>query len=66
MNMSSKYCRRRMEKSGNSTHPEPLVQEQNSAEYVDLNQLGAVTTKGVANVPWPEIRLRVWQRFTVA
>lgn len=22
------------------------------AEYVDLNQLGAVTTKGVANVPW--------------
>ena len=23
------------------------------AEYVDLNKLGAVTTKGVANVPWP-------------
>lgn len=23
------------------------------SEYVDLNQLGAVTTKGVANVPWP-------------
>lgn len=23
------------------------------AEYVDLNRLGAVTTKGVANVPWP-------------
>ena len=22
-------------------------------EYVDLNRLGAVTTKGVANVPWP-------------
>lgn len=22
-------------------------------EFVDLNQLGAVTTKGVANVPWP-------------
>ena len=22
-------------------------------EYVDLNKLGAVTTKGVANVPWP-------------
>lgn len=22
------------------------------AEYVDLNQLGAVTTKGVANIPW--------------
>ena len=23
------------------------------SEFVDLNQLGAVTTKGVANVPWP-------------
>lgn len=23
------------------------------AEYVDLNRLGAVTTKGVSNVPWP-------------
>lgn len=23
------------------------------AEFVDLNHLGAVTTKGVANVPWP-------------
>lgn len=22
-------------------------------EFVDLNQLGAVTTKGVANIPWP-------------
>lgn len=22
-------------------------------EYVDLGKLGAVTTKGVANVPWP-------------
>ena len=22
------------------------------SEFVDLNQLGAVTTKGVANVPW--------------
>ena len=22
-------------------------------EYVDLSRLGAVTTKGVANVPWP-------------
>ena len=22
------------------------------AEFVDLNKLGAVTTKGVANVPW--------------
>ena len=23
------------------------------SEYVDLDRLGAVTTKGVANVPWP-------------
>ncbi len=23
------------------------------SEFVDLNQIGAVTTKGVANVPWP-------------
>ena len=23
------------------------------SDYVDLNRLGAVTTKGVANVPWP-------------
>ena len=22
-------------------------------EFVDLNRLGAVVTKGVANVPWP-------------
>ncbi len=22
------------------------------ADYVDLNRLGAVTTKGVANIPW--------------
>ena len=24
------------------------------SEFVDLNRLGAVTTKGVANVPWPD------------
>ena len=23
------------------------------SEFVDLNKLGAVVTKGVANVPWP-------------
>ena len=23
------------------------------SEYVDLNRLGAVTTKGVASIPWP-------------
>lgn len=26
------------------------------SEFVDLEKLGAVTTKGVANVPWQEIR----------
>jgi dihydroorotate dehydrogenase (NAD+) catalytic subunit len=35
------------------------------ADYVDINKLGAVTTKGVANVP-SEIRLRVWLKFTEA
>lgn len=34
-------------------------------EYVDLNRLGAVTTKGVANVPWPAIRRRVYVKPTV-
>ncbi len=33
--------------------PEHLVQAWKYSEYVDLNRLGAVTTKGVANVPWP-------------
>ena len=23
------------------------------SEFVDLNRLGAVVTKGVANIPWP-------------
>lgn len=32
------------------------------SEFTDLNRLGAVVTKGVANVPWPGIRLRVWQK----
>ena len=26
------------------------------SEFVDLNRLGAVVTKGVANVPWPALR----------
>ena len=30
-----------------------MVQELNTANFVDLNKLGAVVTKGVANVPWP-------------
>ena len=36
------------------------------SEFVDLNRLGAVVTKGVANVPWKEIRHRVWLRYTGA
>lgn len=34
-------------------------------EYVDLNRLGAVTTKGVANVPWPAIQHRECARLMV-
>ena len=30
-----------------------MVQVKNFSEFVDLSKLGAVTTKGVANVPWP-------------
>ena len=33
--------------------PVHLVREKNSVSLYDLNRLGAVTTKGVANVPWP-------------
>lgn len=32
------------------------------SEFVDLNRLGAVTTKGVANVPWPGNRHPELQR----
>ena len=32
------------------------------SEFVDLNNLGAVVTKGVANVPWPWKSTPVWQR----
>ena len=36
------------------------------SEFVDLKKLGAVTTKGVANVPCPEIRHRVlWKPTAV-
>ena len=31
------------------------------SEFVDLSRLGAVVTKGVANVPWPGNPTRVWQ-----
>lgn len=33
-------------------------------EFVDLNRLGAVVTKGVANVPGREIPRPEWRRFT--
>ena len=36
------------------------------SEFVDLSRLGAVTTKGVANVPWagnPTPRVRETSRF---
>ena len=34
-------------------------------EFVDLNRLGAVVTKGVANVPWKAILHHVLQKHTV-
>lgn len=33
-------------------------------EFVDLNKLGAVVTKGVANVPGPATRRRELPRYT--
>ena len=41
-----------MEESGNSGIRNLRIRRRVS-EFVDLNKLGAVTTKGVANVPWP-------------
>lgn len=35
------------------------------SEFVDLSKLGAVTTKGVANVPWPGILCLELQRYMV-
>lgn len=35
------------------------------SDFVDLNRLGAVTTKGVANVPWEEILLHVLRKHMV-
>lgn len=34
------------------------------ADYVDINKLGAVTTKGVANVPWAGNPLLILSRIT--
>ena len=36
------------------------------SEFVDLNELGAVVTKGVANVPWPGNPTHVLQKLTAA
>ena len=36
------------------------------SEFVDLNRLGAVVTKGVAMYRGKEIRHRVWLRYTGA
>ena len=41
-----------MEESGNDRIRNLWIRRRIS-EFVDLNRLGAVTTKGVANVPWP-------------
>ena len=34
------------------------------SDFVDLNRLGAVVTKGVSDVPWKAIRFRGLQRYT--
>ena len=41
-----------MEESWLQLHPEPFGSGAEFSDFVDLNKLGAVTTKGVANVPW--------------
>ena len=53
MDMKVNISRRRMEESGYRWLPVHLVREKNSVSLWISNRLGAVTTKGVANVPWP-------------
>lgn len=36
------------------------------SEFVDLSALGAVTTKGVANVPWPGNPTLELRKYTAA
>ena len=53
MDMKVNDCRSRTGRIRLQWHPVPLVRDEEYSEFVDLNRLGAVTTKGVANVPWP-------------
>lgn len=46
-----KYCRRRVENPV-TVASGTFGSGAEFADYVDINKLGAVTTKGVANVPW--------------
>ena len=53
MNTAVNYSRSRIEESGNNRIRNLWIRSKNFSEFVDLNRLGAVATKGVANVPWP-------------
>ena len=48
----SKYCRGGVEQSGDGCVRYIWVSGAEFAEFADLNRIGAVTTKGVANIPW--------------
>ncbi|MBE5927769.1 MAG: dihydroorotate dehydrogenase [Lachnospiraceae bacterium] len=52
MNMKVNFCGIEM-KNPVTTASGTFGSGMEYAEYVDLSKLGAVTTKGVANVPWP-------------
>lgn len=52
MNMSVKFCGIEM-KNPVTTASGTFGSGMEYADFVDLSKLGAVTTKGVANVPWP-------------
>jgi len=53
MNMKVDLCGVTLNNPVMDCFPVHLVPAQSTAEFVDLNKLGAVVTKGVANVPWP-------------
>ena len=48
----SKYCRSGVEQSGDGCVRYIWFRRRSLAEFADLNRIGAVTTKGVANIPW--------------
>lgn len=52
MNMSVNFCGIEM-KNAITTASGTFGSGMEYADFVDLSKLGAVTTKGVANVPWP-------------